>query len=133
MAQTWAIQLGSRPRVTAEKLEIDPLHADTVRLIDRPALESEGTSGSMGVKNATMYLNQYRIFARDGARWGRTIGYARRPQFCSEVAEKQGFEPWVPIGYNGFRDRPNRPLWHLSAGRGLIGVADAGRNQTFGW
>ena len=47
------------------------------------------------------------------------------------MAEKQGFEPWVPIGYNGFRDRPNRPLWHLSAGRGLIGGADADCNLTF--
>lgn len=30
------------------------------------------------------------------------------------VAERQGFEPWVPKGYNGFRDRPDRPLRHLS-------------------
>ena len=32
-----------------------------------------------------------------------------------EVAEREGFEPSVPRkGYNGFRDRPDRPLWHLS-------------------
>jgi hypothetical protein len=47
------------------------------------------------------------------------------------MAERQGFEPWVPIGYNGFRDRPNRPLWHLSAGRGLIGGAGGDCNHTF--
>ena len=30
-------------------------------------------------------------------------------------AERQGFEPWDPRkGVNGFRDRPIRPLWHLS-------------------
>jgi hypothetical protein len=30
-------------------------------------------------------------------------------------AERVGFEPTVAgEGYNGFRDRPNRPLWHLS-------------------
>ena len=25
-----------------------------------------------------------------------------------------------PKGYNGFRDRPNRPLWHLSEGQAWI-------------
>ena len=33
-----------------KKLEIDPLHADTVRLIYRLALEGDGTNGPMGVK-----------------------------------------------------------------------------------
>src|SRR5471030_2203339 len=34
------------------------------------------------------------------------------------LAERQGFEPWRPLtGPNGFRDRPDRPLWHLSAAR----------------
>ena len=32
-------------------------------------------------------------------------------------AERQGFEPWVPKRHNGFRDRPIRPLWHLSLRR----------------
>jgi|WetSurMetagenome_2_1015567.scaffolds.fasta_scaffold120258_2 hypothetical protein len=32
-----------------------------------------------------------------------------------DLAERQGFEPWDPFtGVNGFRDRPIRPLWHLS-------------------
>ncbi len=30
------------------------------------------------------------------------------------MAEREGFEPSVRITYNGFRDRPIRPLWHLS-------------------
>ncbi len=47
-------------------------------------------------------------------RLGRKIGYAPRSQFCSELAERVGFEPTVPIRHNGFRDRPDRPLWHLS-------------------
>src|SRR5512134_680738 len=36
------------------------------------------------------------------------------------MAERVGFEPTVPFGYNGFRDRPIQPLSHLSArsGRG---------------
>src|ERR1700684_759010 len=40
-----------------KKLEIDPLHADTVRLIYRFALEGDGTSGPLGVKSITNYLN----------------------------------------------------------------------------
>ncbi|HEX5281968.1 MAG TPA: recombinase family protein [Micropepsaceae bacterium] len=59
-----------------KKLEIDPLHAGTVRLIYRLALEGDGTSGSTGVKNITTYLNQRRIFTRDGGRWG--IGQVHR-------------------------------------------------------
>src|ERR1700739_3304685 len=51
-----------------KKLEIDPLHADTVRLIYRLGLEGHGTSGPMGVKKITTYLNQRRIFTRDGGR-----------------------------------------------------------------
>jgi DNA invertase Pin-like site-specific DNA recombinase len=59
-----------------KKLEIDPLHADTVRLIYRLALEGDGMSGPMGVKNIAAYLNQHRIFTRDGGRWG--IGHVHR-------------------------------------------------------
>ncbi len=29
-------------------------------------------------------------------------------------AEREGFEPTVRKAYNGFRDRPDRPLRHLS-------------------
>ena len=59
-----------------KKLEIDPLHADTVRLIYRLALEGDGTSGPFGVKSITSHLNQRRIFTRDGGRWG--IGQVHR-------------------------------------------------------
>jgi site-specific DNA recombinase len=53
-----------------KKLEIDPLHADTVRLIYRLFLEGDGVSGPMGVKAITCHLNECRIFTRDGGRWG---------------------------------------------------------------
>ncbi|MES1991971.1 MAG: recombinase family protein [Pseudomonadota bacterium] len=59
-----------------KKLEIDPLHADTVRLIYRLALEGDGTTGQMGVKKIVSYLNSRRIFTRDGGRWG--IGQVHR-------------------------------------------------------
>jgi site-specific DNA recombinase len=61
---------------TKKKLEIDPLHADTVRLIYRLALEGNGTSGPMGVKAIVSHLNTRRIFTRDGGRWG--IGQLHR-------------------------------------------------------
>ena len=33
-----------------------------------------------------------------------------------DLAEAVGFEPTVPVKYNGFQDRRNRPLCHASAG-----------------
>jgi site-specific DNA recombinase len=53
-----------------KKLEIDPLHADTIRLIYRLTLEGDGVSGPLGVKKVVSYLNARRIFTRDGGRWG---------------------------------------------------------------
>ena len=61
---------------TKKKLEIDPLHAETVRLIYRLALHGDGAKGQMGVKNIVSYLNSRRIFTRDGGRWG--IGQVHR-------------------------------------------------------
>ncbi|VDS10542.1 Recombinase [Paracoccus haematequi] len=61
---------------TKKKLEIDPLHADTIRLIYRLALEGEGDSGQMGVKAIVKHLNAKGIFTRDGGRWG--IGQVHR-------------------------------------------------------
>ncbi|MCR4268437.1 recombinase family protein [Nitratireductor sp. ZSWI3] len=62
-----AEQRGSKIK---KKLEIDPLNADTVRLIYRLFLEGDGTSGAMGVKAIATYLNERRFFTRDGGRWG---------------------------------------------------------------
>ena len=69
-----------------KKLEIDPLHADTVRLIYRLAtLEGDGTSGPMGVKNIASHLNARRIFTRDGGR-GKSNRY--RYYTCSTKARQ---------------------------------------------
>ena len=68
-----AEQRGSK---TKKKLEIDPLHAETVRLIYRLALHGDVAKGQMGVKNIVSYLNRNRIFTRDGGRWG--IGQVHR-------------------------------------------------------
>ena len=53
-----------------KKLEIDPLHADTVRLAFRLALEGDGVSGSMGVKAIVKYLNERKLHTRTDGRWG---------------------------------------------------------------
>jgi site-specific DNA recombinase len=62
-----AEQRGSKIK---KKLEIDPLHAETVRLIYRLFLEGDGTSGPKGVKAIATYLNEHRMFTRDGGKWG---------------------------------------------------------------
>ena len=59
-----------------KKLEIDPLHAETVRRIDRLVLEGCGPGFETGVKNIVSHLNRNRIFTRDGGRWG--IGQVHR-------------------------------------------------------
>src|SRR5262249_14679401 len=62
-----AEQRGHRIKKT---LEIDPIQAETVRLIFRLAREGDGSSGPMGVKSITKYLNTAGIRTRDGGRWG---------------------------------------------------------------
>ena len=62
-----AEQRGSKVK---KKLEIDPLHAETVRKIYRLFLEGDGERGAMGVKAIATYLNERRMFTRDGGRWG---------------------------------------------------------------
>jgi len=53
-----------------KKLEIDPMHAETVRLIYKLALRGEGDTGPMGLKSITTHLNARDIRTRDGGRWG---------------------------------------------------------------
>ena len=60
-------QRGDRTKKT---LEIDPVQAETVRLIFRLAREGSGSSGRMGAKSIATYLNAAGIRTRDGGRWG---------------------------------------------------------------
>jgi DNA invertase Pin-like site-specific DNA recombinase len=66
-----AVAAEQRGSKTKRKLEIDPLHADTVRMIFRLALHGVDGSGAMGIMAITCHLNERRIFTRDGGRWGK--------------------------------------------------------------
>lgn len=55
---------------TKKRLEIDPLGAETVRLIFRLFLEGTGNSGPLGIKSIVKHLNETSIRTRDGGRWG---------------------------------------------------------------
>src|SRR5499427_9436124 len=65
-----AEQRGHRTKKT---LEIDPIQAETVRLIFRLAREGDGSSGPMGVKSIATHLNASGIRTRDGGRWGLDV------------------------------------------------------------
>ena len=90
-----------------KKLEIDPLHADTVRLIYRLALEGDGTSGPMGVKNIAAISTRPHLHARRRA-LGHRPGSPHpdpddlcRPPRVQQAQQDQGAEA-------GRRDRPRR-------------------------
>ncbi|MGC4025632.1 MAG: recombinase family protein [Mesorhizobium sp.] len=53
-----------------KKLEIDPLHSETIRMIYRLAVQGDGETGPMGVKAIVNYLNKRHIYTRHGGRWG---------------------------------------------------------------
>ena len=53
-----------------KKIEIDPFHAETVRLMFRLASQGDGENGPMGVKAIAAWLNANAIATRDGGRWG---------------------------------------------------------------
>ncbi|WP_421697554.1 recombinase family protein [Ancylobacter sp.] len=70
------VEAEQRGAKVKKKLEIDPLHADTVRLIFDLALNGDGRSGPMGVKAIVSHLNRNRIYTRESGRWG--IGQLHR-------------------------------------------------------
>jgi hypothetical protein len=53
-----------------KRLVIDPVEAETVRLIFRLFLEGDGRSGPMGVKAIAVWLNTHGFRTRGGATWG---------------------------------------------------------------
>jgi hypothetical protein len=55
---------------SACRLEIDPLHADTVRLAFKLALAGDGAHGLMGVTAIAKHLNERKLYTRAGGHWG---------------------------------------------------------------
>lgn len=55
---------------TKKRLAVDPVEAEVVRLMFKLFREGDGTSGPMGVKALTSWLNERGYRTRVGARWG---------------------------------------------------------------
>ena len=90
---------------TKKTLEIDPIQAETVRLIFRLARQGDGASGPMGIKSITKHLNAAGIRTRDGGRWGigavhkvltRTT-YIGRPRFNTKIWKTRERKPETEI------------------------------------
>jgi len=64
------VTAGQRGAKVKKKLEVDPIHAETVRRIYRMALNGVGDNGPMGLKSIATWLNENNIRTRDGGRWG---------------------------------------------------------------
>ena len=90
---------------TKKPLEINPIQAETVRLIYRLAREGNGSSGSMGVKSIAKHLSESGIRTRDGGRWSVDVvhkvltrtTYIRRHRFNTK--------------YWKTRERKPEPMW----------------------
>lgn len=65
-----AIEVERRGARIKKRLSIDPVEAETVRLMFRLFLEGEGSSGPMGVKAIAVWLNARGHCTRGGATWG---------------------------------------------------------------
>jgi site-specific DNA recombinase len=63
------VEAERRGPVIKKKLAIDPVEAEHVRLMFRLYLEGDATSGPMGIKTLTSWLNDRGHFTRGGARW----------------------------------------------------------------
>ena len=64
------VEAGQRGAKIKKTLEIDPLQAETVRMVYRWAARGDGQSGPMGLKSIVTKLNDSNIRTRDGGRWG---------------------------------------------------------------
>lgn len=82
-----AVIVERRGLTRKRKLEIDPLHADTIRLIYRLALHGSEESGPLGVTRIASYLNDRKILAPGGGHWGLATVYRvlRRRTYTGEL------------------------------------------------
>ena len=64
------VEAERRGQKIKKKLDIDPVEAETVRLIFQLYLEGDGTTGPLGVKETTKWLNSHGYRTRRGATFG---------------------------------------------------------------
>ncbi|MBR2120131.1 MAG: recombinase family protein [Afipia sp.] len=64
------VEVDKRGARIKKKLAVDPVEAETVKLIFRLYRQGDGTSGPLGVKNLTSWLNERGYRTRRGARFG---------------------------------------------------------------
>ena len=64
------VEAERRGQKIKKKLDIDPVAAETIRLIFKLYLDGDGTSGPLGVKETTKWLNSHGYRARRGAAFG---------------------------------------------------------------
>lgn len=81
-----AVVVEKRGLASKRRLEIDPLHADTIRLIYRLSL-GRGGPGPLGVARIAAYLNDRKIPASGGGYWGLAAVYRvlRRRLYTGEL------------------------------------------------
>ena len=65
-----AVEAERRGGKIKKRLEVDPVEAETVRLIFRLYAEGDGNSGPLGVKETTNWLNRHGYRTRRGAHFG---------------------------------------------------------------
>ncbi|MGE3702886.1 MAG: recombinase family protein, partial [Hyphomicrobiaceae bacterium] len=65
-----AVEVDRRGSRIKKRLAVDPVEAETVRLIFRLFLAGDGGSGPMGVKAIAVWLNAHGYRTRGGATWG---------------------------------------------------------------
>ena len=66
-----------------KRLEIDPVEAETVRLIYKLYTDGDGTLGLLGVKQTTSWLNRHGYRTRLGAHFGVGPLYLSHPQYAT--------------------------------------------------
>lgn len=87
-----------------KRLEIDPVEAETVRLIFKLANEGDGTSGPIGVKKIATYLNDKGLRSRKGNPFGTGTVH--------EILVREaytGTKSWNVFGPNG-QQKPDREI-----------------------
>lgn len=64
------VEAERRGQKIKKKLDIDPVEAETIRLMFRLYLEGDGNTGPLGVKETTKWLNSHGYRTRRGSTFG---------------------------------------------------------------